>query len=205
MVQLTLKLCKFHNEMVVSDRKTSKDYYFNGRRSSETSYGWHAHIDFRWTVWFCTNSKPTTRWVHAISKSMQNTNKGFFATGNYWVRVRGIGFCNSQRVEGLAILSYADSSIPTEKLMFPEQVPPSYDSPYPLGRTLNHHMTECYKEGDDFTCAADLEAHEVHRDHELIDSHPDVRLFLGFKVIEANNSMLFTPPFTKYASEYFYN
>ncbi|XP_021701212.1 laccase-5 [Aedes aegypti] len=120
--------------------------------------------------------------------------------GNYWVRVRGIGFCNSQRVEGLAILSYADSSIPTEKLMFPEQVPPSYDSPYPLGRTLNHHMTECYKEGDDFTCAADLEAHEVHRDHELIDSHPDVRLFLGFKVIEANNSMLFTPPFTKYAT-----
>ncbi|XP_062551445.1 uncharacterized protein LOC134216595 [Armigeres subalbatus] len=120
--------------------------------------------------------------------------------GDYWVRVRGIGFCNSQRVESFAILSYADSSVPTKKLMFPDQYPPVYDNPYPLGRTLNHHMTQCYTPGDDFICAADLEAYEVYRDHDLIDSKPDVRLFLGFKVIEANNRKLFANHFTKFAT-----
>ncbi|XP_065081288.1 uncharacterized protein LOC135703864 [Ochlerotatus camptorhynchus] len=120
--------------------------------------------------------------------------------GNYWIRVRGIAFCNQMRVEGLAILSYADPVVPTEKLMFPDHDPPNYDSPYPMGHTLNHQMAACYTPGDDFTCAADLETHEDLRDDDLIDAEPDIRLLLGFKMINANNSLLFSPPYHRFVT-----
>ncbi|XP_053694017.1 uncharacterized protein LOC128741918 [Sabethes cyaneus] len=112
--------------------------------------------------------------------------------GNYWIRVRGIGFCNKINVEGFAILSYADPTIPTEDLMFPVDDPPNFDDEFPLGITLNHHTARCYTPHDNDTCAADLESHEVFRDKELIESRPDKRLYLGFDVIESNNSLLFS-------------
>ncbi|XP_055595658.1 uncharacterized protein LOC129746164 isoform X2 [Uranotaenia lowii] len=112
--------------------------------------------------------------------------------GDYWVRVRGIAFCDLQKVEGFAILSYAAPERPTEELMFPLKDPPDYNSLYPLGVVLNNHYAPCYNPDDKFICAADLDSHEVHRDDELIDAEPDKRLFIGFKVIRANNTMLFS-------------
>ncbi|XP_058815633.1 uncharacterized protein LOC131679093 [Topomyia yanbarensis] len=112
--------------------------------------------------------------------------------GNYWVRVRGIAFCNKMRIEGFAVLSYADPSIPTEDLMYPVDDPPNYDDVFPLGITLNRHTARCYTPYDNDTCAADLETHEVHRDEELIAAEPDQRLYVGFDVIESNNSLLFS-------------
>ncbi|XP_055589939.1 uncharacterized protein LOC129742118 [Uranotaenia lowii] len=111
--------------------------------------------------------------------------------GNYWVRVRGIGFCDPQFVEGFAVLTYAGPEILTEDLAFPKINPPDFDSEYPLGIVLNNHYAPCYTPNDNFICAADLESHEVHRDHELIDAVPDKRLFIGFEIIKANNSLLF--------------
>ncbi|XP_058451557.1 uncharacterized protein LOC131430521 [Malaya genurostris] len=112
--------------------------------------------------------------------------------GNYWVRVRGIGFCNKMRIEGFAVLSYADPSIPTEDLMYPVDDPPNYDDVFPLGKTLNHHSARCYTPFDNDTCAADLETHEVYRDQALIEATPDQRLYFGFDVVETNNSLLFS-------------
>ncbi|XP_058126517.1 uncharacterized protein LOC131285323 [Anopheles ziemanni] len=118
--------------------------------------------------------------------------------GNYWVRVRGIGFCNSMRVEDFAILSYItgdegmDPGLTVEQtLAFPKQPVPAYDEPYPLGIVLNHQTAPCYTPGDEFICAADLESYEQYRDDELIDAPADRTFYLGFHVIRANNSVLF--------------
>lgn len=118
------------------------------------------------------------------------------------MRVRGIGFCNAMRIEEFATLSYADPSVPTEDLMYPSSEPPSYDTLFPQGITLNHHSAPCYSPEDSYICAADLESHEIYRDNELIDASPNVRLYVGFDVVKANNSRLFSgQEHIHYASE----
>ncbi|XP_019548798.3 uncharacterized protein LOC109419033 [Aedes albopictus] len=112
--------------------------------------------------------------------------------GTYWIRVRGVGFCNLFPKEGFALLSYADPSVATEELMFPNHAPPEYNNPYPMGQTLNDHRAMCYNSEDEMTCAADLETHEAHRDDELVAAVPDVRLFLGFKMMHPDNEWLFS-------------
>lgn len=50
------------------------------------------------------------------------------------MRVRAVGFCNIQRKEEFAVLSYrSHSEISDEELAFPQQVPPSWDEPFPDG------------------------------------------------------------------------
>ncbi|XP_040166098.1 laccase-2-like [Anopheles arabiensis] len=120
--------------------------------------------------------------------------------GNYWVRVRGIGFCDQMRVEDFAILSYRtpETAIPAagltveQTLAYPTEPMPTYDEPYPDGIVFNHQTAPCYTPNDTYICAADLEAYEVFRDTGLIDAVPDRTFFLGFHVIEANNSLLFS-------------
>uniref|UniRef100_A0A182KC40 Uncharacterized protein n=1 Tax=Anopheles christyi TaxID=43041 RepID=A0A182KC40_9DIPT len=120
--------------------------------------------------------------------------------GNYWVRVRGIGFCDQMRVEDFAVLSYRtpETSIPDsgltveQTLAYPKEPMPSYDEPYPDGIVFNHQSAPCYTPNDTYICAADLEAYEVFRDKALIDVVPDRTFYLGFNVIEANNSLLFS-------------
>ncbi|XP_053672224.1 uncharacterized protein LOC128722576 [Anopheles nili] len=121
--------------------------------------------------------------------------------GNYWVRVRGIGFCDPMRVEDFAILSYrtpdtttsADEGLTVEQsLAYPTEPLPAYDEPFPQGVILNHQTAPCYTPGDPYLCAADLESYEVFRDDDLIDAVPDRTFYLSFYVIEANNSVLFS-------------
>ncbi|XP_058056326.1 uncharacterized protein LOC131207717 [Anopheles bellator] len=122
--------------------------------------------------------------------------------GNYWLRVRGIGFCNSMRVEDFAIVSYitddgdgrgteAGLSM-VQTLAFPRQRIPSYDEPFPVGSVLNFQAAPCYTPGDPFICAADLESYEAFRDDDLIDAVPDVTFHVGFYVWRASNSFLFS-------------
>ena len=134
----------------------------------------------------------------------------FSIAGNYWVRVRGIGFCDQMRVEDFAILSYRtpETAIPAagltveQTLAYPTEPMPTYDEPYPDGIVFNHQTAPCYTPNDTYICAADLEAYEVFRDTGLIDAVPDRTFFLGFHVIEANNSLLFSDRGTShYASK----
>ncbi|XP_001653728.2 laccase-5 [Aedes aegypti] len=113
--------------------------------------------------------------------------------GDYWVRVRAVGFCNIQRKEEFAVLSYRSSSeISDEELAFPVQVPPTWDEPFPDGMTLNHPNSTCYQPGDQFVCASDLEAHEVQRDDALIDAVPDKKFYVAFNTFTADTSLLFS-------------
>uniref|UniRef100_A0A182JBL4 Uncharacterized protein n=1 Tax=Anopheles atroparvus TaxID=41427 RepID=A0A182JBL4_ANOAO len=119
--------------------------------------------------------------------------------GNYWVRVRAIGFCDQMRVEDFAVLAYVANETTAEPgltvaqtLAFPNDLPPAFDEPYPLGVVLNHQTAPCYTPGDEFICAADLASYEKFRDNELIDAAPDRTFYLGFHVLEANNSLLFS-------------
>lgn len=55
-------------------------------------------------------------------------------TGNYWVRVRAIGFCDIQRKEEYAVLSYSSpADVSDQELAFPTVEPPGWDEPYPVG------------------------------------------------------------------------
>lgn len=130
--------------------------------------------------------------IKILLRRWYNIYKYDFPTGNYWVRVRGAGFCSTLSVETFAILSYADPSISTESLMYPTLEPPEYGNAYPMGQTLNEQTATCYNSEDQFTCAADLETHEAHRDDKLINATPDVRLFLGFKMMHPDNRWLFS-------------
>ncbi|KAL1396378.1 hypothetical protein pipiens_010547 [Culex pipiens pipiens] len=112
--------------------------------------------------------------------------------GNYWIRVRGIAFCNKNPVEGFAVLSYADPSVSTESLSYPEEDPPEYEHEYPEGIILNRHTDSCYRGKDENICTSKLESHEVHRDSALIDAVPDKQFYWGFTIVEADNSWLFS-------------
>uniref|UniRef100_A0A182QTI3 Uncharacterized protein n=1 Tax=Anopheles farauti TaxID=69004 RepID=A0A182QTI3_9DIPT len=120
--------------------------------------------------------------------------------GNYWIRVRGIGFCDPMRVEDFAILSYRTPKTTIAKagltvqqtLAYPKETLPLFDDPFPDGVVFNHQTAPCYTPGDRYICAADLESYEVFRDDTLIDAVPDRTFYLGFNVITANNSLLFS-------------
>ncbi|XP_035795872.1 laccase-2-like [Anopheles albimanus] len=121
--------------------------------------------------------------------------------GNYWVRVRSIGFCDPMRVEDFAILSYVmpETSVAEEGLTVeqtlafpPNERMPAFDEPYPIGTILNHQTAPCYTPNDTYVCAADLESYEMFRDEKLIEAVPDRSFLLGFYVKRANNSLLFS-------------
>ncbi|KAL9706052.1 hypothetical protein quinque_009570 [Culex quinquefasciatus] len=113
--------------------------------------------------------------------------------GNYWVRVRAIGFCDIQRKEEYAVLSYSPpTDVSDHELAFPTAEPPGWDEPYPVGVILNHPNTTCYQPGDQSVCAADLESHEVHRDDALIDAKPDKKFYIAFDTFQADTNLLFS-------------
>uniref|UniRef100_A0AAG5DEL4 Uncharacterized protein n=1 Tax=Anopheles atroparvus TaxID=41427 RepID=A0AAG5DEL4_ANOAO len=113
--------------------------------------------------------------------------------GNYWVRVRAIGFCNVERREEFAVLSYADEqSASDEELAYPKSTPPSWDERFPSGTVLNNPNATCYVPDDDDLCVADLESHEVYRDDSLIDAAPDKSFRILFNTFTADPSILFS-------------
>ncbi|XP_052864087.1 uncharacterized protein LOC128270712 [Anopheles cruzii] len=113
--------------------------------------------------------------------------------GNYWVRVRAIGFCNVERREEFAILSYADAeSVSDEELAFPANKPPTWDQRFPSGTVLNNPNATCYLAGDSDRCVADLEAYEEQRDDRLIDAEPDKRFQVLFNTFTADPGILFS-------------
>ncbi|EDO64011.1 AGAP008732-PA [Anopheles gambiae str. PEST] len=114
--------------------------------------------------------------------------------GTYWVRVRAIGFCNIERREEFAVLSYEDEAhhVPEEVLAYPKRTPPSWDDRFPSGTVLNNPNATCYVPGDDDLCVADLESHEVHRDDDLIDAAPNKTFRILFNTFTANPAVLFS-------------
>lgn len=58
--------------------------------------------------------------------------------GNYWIRVKSVGFCDGHVAEQFAVLSYADPAVVSdEDLSMPSRSFPSPQSPYPLGTVRN--------------------------------------------------------------------
>uniref|UniRef100_A0A8W7K8J2 Multicopper oxidase n=2 Tax=Anopheles albimanus TaxID=7167 RepID=A0A8W7K8J2_ANOAL len=113
--------------------------------------------------------------------------------GNYWVRVRAIGFCNVERREEFAILSYADeTSVTDEVLAYPRTSPPNWDHRFPPGTVLNNPNATCYVPEDNDLCVADLESHEEHRDDSLIDAEPDKTFRILFNTFTADPNTLFS-------------
>lgn len=61
--------------------------------------------------------------------------------GNYWIRVKPIGFCDGQVAEQFAVLSYSDPAVVSDyELSIPPRAFPSPQNPYPLGIVRNHSM-----------------------------------------------------------------
>ncbi|XP_058126511.1 uncharacterized protein LOC131281949 [Anopheles ziemanni] len=113
--------------------------------------------------------------------------------GNYWVRVRAIGFCNIERREEFAILSYADEhTVTDEELAYPKPRPPTWGERFPSGTVLNNPNATCYVPDDDDLCVADLEAYESHRDDSLIDAAPDKQFRILFNTFTADPNILFS-------------
>uniref|UniRef100_A0A182NBB3 Uncharacterized protein n=1 Tax=Anopheles dirus TaxID=7168 RepID=A0A182NBB3_9DIPT len=114
--------------------------------------------------------------------------------GTYWVRVRAIGFCNVERREEFAVLSYTDEtdSVPEEELAYPQRNPPTWDERFPSGTVLNNPNATCYVPGDDDLCVADLESHELYRDDDLIDATPDKTFRVLFNTFTADPAILFS-------------
>ncbi|XP_052895441.1 uncharacterized protein LOC128302616 [Anopheles moucheti] len=114
--------------------------------------------------------------------------------GNYWVRVRAIGFCNVERREEFAILSYGDEadSVPELELAYPKHTPPAWDERFPTGTVLNNPNATCYVPDDNDLCVADLESHEVYRDDALIDAAPDKTFRILFNTFTADPAILFS-------------
>lgn len=148
-------------------------------------------------------NQPPGKWRHHVAISMWIfiTPLPNAIAGNYWVRVRSIGFCDPMRVEDFAILSYVmpETSVAEEGLTVeqtlafpPNERMPAFDEPYPIGTILNHQTAPCYTPNDTYVCAADLESYEMFRDEKLIEAVPDRSFLLGFYVKRANNSLLFS-------------
>uniref|UniRef100_A0A182QGY0 Plastocyanin-like domain-containing protein n=1 Tax=Anopheles farauti TaxID=69004 RepID=A0A182QGY0_9DIPT len=114
--------------------------------------------------------------------------------GTYWVRVRAIGFCNVERREEFAVLSYTDEkdSVPEEELAYPNHSPPTWDERFPSGTVLNNPNATCYVPDDDDLCVADLESHELYRDNDLIDATPDKKFRILFNTFTADPAILFS-------------
>nr|XP_040232544.2 uncharacterized protein LOC120955589 [Anopheles coluzzii] len=114
--------------------------------------------------------------------------------GTYWVRVRAIGFCNIERREEFAVLSYENEAhhVQEEVLAYPKRTPPSWDDRFPSGTVLNNPNATCYITGDDDLCVADLESHEVHRDDDLIDAAPNKTFRILFNTFTADPAVLFS-------------
>ncbi|XP_071446243.1 uncharacterized protein [Hetaerina americana] len=105
---------------------------------------------------------------------------------SYWIQVRGLGECGTQRAQQLAVLRYARG--PYE----PRSPRPTYDYGLAQGVVLNPLDAICNVERPDAICVSQLKnARPV--DEGILQEHPDIKIFLPFRFLLYQPEQLFQP------------
>nr|BCM26535.1 laccase-like multicopper oxidase 2 [Ischnura senegalensis]BDD85289.1 multicopper oxidase 2 [Ischnura senegalensis] len=105
---------------------------------------------------------------------------------SYWIQIRGLGECGTQRAQQLAVLRYARG--PYE----PRSPRPTYDYGLAQGVVLNPLDAICNVERPDAICVSQLKnAKPV--DEGILQEHPDVKIFLPFRFLLYQPEQLFQP------------
>ncbi|CAH0550159.1 unnamed protein product [Brassicogethes aeneus] len=104
---------------------------------------------------------------------------------DYWIQVKGVGECEFERIQQLAILRYDGGS----KTL---STRPSYDNGLPKGKVLNPEDFDCHLQREQAICITQMESAE-DIDENLIKETPDVKIHLPFKFQDYKLKELFTP------------
>ncbi|KZC07550.1 Laccase-5, partial [Dufourea novaeangliae] len=112
-----------------------------------------------------------------------NTNQ---KPGAYWIQLRGMLECATEKMQQLAILQYTNTS------STPTTPKPQYDIALPRSVVLNPVIANCTVQRPDAVCISDLRnAREVHKD--ILKSKPDMKLFMSIGFVLYAQEDIFKP------------
>ncbi|CAK9804050.1 LCC4 [Anthophora quadrimaculata] len=112
-----------------------------------------------------------------------NTNQ---KPGAYWIQLRGLDSCSSDRIQQLAILQYEGASTT------PNTKEPTYDNPLPPGVALNLAANGCGVSRSNQVCLSEIR-HAMPVDPGILKEKPDVKLVLPIGFFKYQAKEMFVP------------